>query len=138
LKGVVALSPTDAYAVGDYTPGDSNVRQPFVERWNGVSWQVVFVPTPSGFDRGTLLGVAASGAHDVRVLGSFFTGDSGNGHRMIGRWDGAAWQFVTSPSPADASFILLDTIASDRNGTFWAVGMYQGPTNLQTLVERCP
>jgi hypothetical protein len=138
LKGIVALSPTDAYAVGDYTPGDSNLRQPFVERWNGVSWQVVSGPTPSGFEAGTFLGVAASGSQDVRVLGSFFVGGSGNGSRMVGRWDGAAWQFVASPAPADAAFISLDAIASDRMGTFWAVGMYQGPTNLQTLVERCP
>jgi hypothetical protein len=82
--------------------------------------------------------VAASGPQDVRVLGSSFARGSGNGRRVIGRWDGDAWQFVASSAPAGAALIVLDTIASDRMGTFWVVGMYQGPTSLQTLVERRP
>jgi hypothetical protein len=41
LRGVVALSPTSAWAVGDYSPGPGITRNTLAEFWNGISWTVV-------------------------------------------------------------------------------------------------
>ena len=41
LRGVATISPTDAWAVGDYSPGPGDVLDTVVEHWNGVSWQLI-------------------------------------------------------------------------------------------------
>ncbi|HET8908320.1 MAG TPA: hypothetical protein VFN11_15290, partial [Ktedonobacterales bacterium] len=39
LRGIVALSPTDAWAVGDYTASNHTIRT-LIMHWNGTAWQV--------------------------------------------------------------------------------------------------
>jgi hypothetical protein len=130
LSGVVALSRTDAWAVGDSIGSDGNVR-PLILRWNGAAWQVV--PSPDA--PGSLLGVAAAGAYDVRAVGT----DATTGQALVEQWDGAAWHVVTSPIPSGATKSALHSVTADSAGSFWAVGSAQTAAGTsQTLIERCP
>jgi hypothetical protein len=130
LSGVVALSPTDAWAVGDYIGSDGKVR-PLILRWDGTAWQVVASPDAQG----SLSGVAASGTYDVRAVGS----DDTTGQALIEQWDGAAWHTIASPIPSGATKSALHSVAADSAGDYWAVGSSQNAAGTsQTLIERCP
>ncbi len=64
LLGVAAISTSDVWAVGDYSPGGQNL----VLQWNGTSWNIV----PSPFRRGAISGlsaVSADSATDVWAAG---------------------------------------------------------------------
>jgi hypothetical protein len=109
LYGVVALSTTNAWAVGQSTLAAVGNKQQFlespvqtlIEHWNGQSWQVVPSPnigTPSVFQRNVLYGVAALSATDIWTAGQFQLPDgSGSQLTLALHWDGAAWSI--SPVP---------------------------------------
>jgi hypothetical protein len=138
--GVVALSATNAWAVGRYALKNPMDNHPLIGHWDGTRWQIVVA---SADVYGELDSVAAAGANDVRAAGSLLTGSgasSGNGRRvpLIERWDGTAWQIVTSPEPSGALSGSL-SIATDGSGNYWAVGSSLTAANVyQTLTLHCP
>ncbi len=134
LSGVVALSATDAWAVGDYTASDHTNRA-LIVHWDGTSWNVVSSPD----EWGELLGVAAVGAQDVRAVGYHFTGSEGSVQTgIIERWNGAEWSVVESPMPQGAAHSNLAGIAADGAGGYWAVGLSSNADGIhQALIARC-
>lgn len=65
LYGVTALSPSDAWAVGDtYT----NRAVQLIEHWDGRAWAVVSSPDPS--PSSVLTGIAADSAHQIWAVGN--------------------------------------------------------------------
>lgn len=141
VQGVVALSPTDAWAVGSYGASGDQPPRPLIAHWDGTDWRLVSAPSSEGW----LRGIAALGPKDVRAVGGAPTVSGGGGVRaLIERWDGSAWKRVTGPSPiasATGESYLLG-IAPDSAGTFWAVGTARedtGPSGVfRTIVERSP
>jgi hypothetical protein len=134
LRGVVALSATDAWAVGEYTASDHTIRT-LIVHWDGTSWTVAASPDTWG----SLSGVAAAGAQDVRAVGHLAIGDSDNQHALIEQWNGSTWTVVTTPEPSGAANSGLSSIASDGAGGYWAVGAFApGGEDDQTLTEHCP
>ncbi len=133
LNGVVALSATDAWAVGGYTASDKT-QKAYVAHWDGTSWKVVSSPDVTG----GLVGVAAANANDVRAVGST-TSSTGTTVPLIEQWNGLAWQVATSPTPSGAGSSSLSDVTSDGAGGFWAVGSYADSNkNAQAFIERCP
>jgi hypothetical protein len=109
LYGVVALSPTSAWAVGlstlakvgtaQQSPGSP--VQTLIEHWDGQSWQVV--PSPnigptSASQRNVLYAVAALSASDVWTAGQFALPDgSGSQLGLALHWNGTAWSITAVP-----------------------------------------
>lgn len=122
LLGVAALSRTDAWTVGDATAEGGERREPLVLHWSGSVWQAVPSPLPSFASGGLLLAVAATKAHDVRVIGSFFAPDASVGEPWFQRWDGRQWHLAPSPVPQGVTSTGVNALAADRAGSFWAVG----------------
>ena len=61
LNGVTALSPTDAWAVGDYcVHSGCSFRDTLTLHWDGTAWSQVASPTPSSGPQNYLSGVAAT------------------------------------------------------------------------------
>jgi len=144
-SGVVALSASNAWAVGSYAIKNPIDSHPLIAHWDGTRWQIV-VANPDSY--GELDSLAAGGATDVRAAGTLITGSgasSGNGQAvpLIEQWNGAAWQIAPTPElPSGALFQGLH-IATDGAGNYWAVGSYLnavGKDQYQTLplILRCP
>jgi hypothetical protein len=98
---VAAISPTDAWAVGE-----QNLNQTVIEHWNGTAWTVV--PSPSLTASGVqdvLSGVSEIGSSDVWAVG--FSSNLGTGKTLAEHWDGTSWQIVPSANPGSGSNALI-------------------------------
>lgn len=135
-NGVVAVSATNAWAVGFYYRTNPVDRHPLIARWDGTRWTTVFSPNTSG----ELNSVAATDANDVRAAGSLLIGAGGNSRRIpfIERWNGGVWQIMSVPEPNGVMSGSLN-IATDGLGDYWAVGSYYDAARVyQPLILRCP
>jgi hypothetical protein len=117
LNGVVALGPTNAWAVGKGRNGAA-----LVERWNGTAWSVVPVPTPAGATSSQLSGISALSANDLWAVGSVATvvGTTVQGRTLVEHWNGTAWSIVTSRNATSSN--LLTGVAAVAGNNVWAVG----------------
>jgi hypothetical protein len=91
MNSVVAISRTDAWAVGGTEHGETPVNSPYVLHWTGAKWSAVTIPDSNGF---TSAQVAASSASNVWVLG---TDVNGSLNQKIFRFDGAHWHTMSVP-----------------------------------------
>ena len=124
LSGVVAISASNAWAVGFYEKSTTSFRT-LIEHWNGSAWKVV--PSPNA-DSGenTLDAVAAVSASDIWAVGyRHGPGGSGNGARktLVEHWNGQKWRIIPSPSPGPGRGDgFLFGVAVAPAGQPWAVG----------------
>ncbi len=134
LRGVFALSTTDAWAVGDYTASDHTIRT-LIAHWDGASWTV----TSSPDEWGELSGVAAVSARDVRAVGYHMVGAEGSAQiGIVEQWNGSAWSVTESPTSQGVTHSSLNAIAADGAGGYWAVGSYPNADSVpQALIARC-
>jgi len=93
LSDVVALSPDDAWAVGQsqWLKLDGNGRGPVVlfEHWDGRSWHIVPGPTLPIWYRSGVLAAAEDGS--AWAIGSCYLDN------FIARWNGSAWVAASHP-----------------------------------------
>lgn len=99
LADVVALSPTDAWAVGWTSNPASLDDRSFSMHWDGTSWTIVSTPQPGGASVDRLLAVDAAGPNDVWATGLYWDAQT-HGHSVVLRWDGKAWRRVTLGAPS--------------------------------------
>jgi hypothetical protein len=124
LGGVVAITASNAWAVGFYEKSTTSFRT-LVEHWNGSKWSVV--PSPNA-DSGenALAAVAAVSASDIWAVGyRHGPGAPGGGDRktLVEHWDGVKWRIVKSPSPGPARGDgFLFGVAAASADRAWAVG----------------
>jgi hypothetical protein len=114
---VVALSPTDVWAVGK-KQYEANHRVHFrasIEQWNGTSWNIVASPTTSDT---SLNGIAAISANDILAVGG------GTSTTLAEEWNGTSWSIISSPNPGDFSNGLSGVTALS-DGTVVAVGFQE-------------
>lgn len=108
LKGIVALSDNDAWAVG------SQSNQMLIEHWNGTQWSIVSSPTISGGCYNSLESVATISSTSVWAVGAC------TGSTLIEHWNGVQWSIVPSPSPYVDNVLTAVTAISDSD--VWAIG----------------
>lgn len=129
LYAASAVSASDVWAVGYSSAGSTT--SPLAERWNGKSWKIVSVPSPSGATGVNLYAVDAVSADDVWAVGyqqpSFTT--------VIEHWNGTSWSVVPSPDPAGASSSWLSGISGTSASDIWAVGYWGEGLTTSTLAE---
>ncbi|HYP40181.1 MAG TPA: hypothetical protein VEX13_07450, partial [Chloroflexia bacterium] len=110
LQDVVAVSPTSAWAIGNYTNGGES--RGLIEQWDGVRWNIV--PGQSNFAGYYLVAVDALSDSDIWVAGQ------ANGSLIL-HWDGVSWTRVPSPN---TGFTYLTDIDALSTNDVWAVGYY--------------
>jgi hypothetical protein len=117
LNGVVALSPTNAWAVGRGRNGAA-----LAEHWNGTAWATVQVPTPAGAASSQLSGISALSPSDMWAAGSVTTvvGTTVQTRTLVEHWNGTAWSIVTSRNATNSN--LLTGVAAVAANNIWAVG----------------
>ena len=121
LRGVVDISPTEAWAGGlinidteDKTPSQ------VIERWNGTEWNVFPGPQFASGDQPSINGMAGISATDIWTAGSMLTSDGGL-ESLFEHWDGTAWTAVTGPLHG-----FPEAISADAANDIWVVGYNPG------------
>ena len=132
LNGVIALSPGNAWAVGQYTDNISDYTEPLIEQWNGTNWTIVAGPKP-GAGEAALVSVSASSANSIWAVGNLIN-QFGYTQTLIEYWDGTTWSVVPSPNPGVLSNTLSGVTAISASNV-WAVGQYESNTSFNTLIE---
>jgi hypothetical protein len=126
LSGVVAITRTDAWAVG------SNIRHTVVLRWNGNSWSLVASPD-GGNQSNFLSGVAAAGTSDIWAVGNSAPAGS-DGVPLVENWNGTSWT-ASGGAPIRGEGYLASVAALASNDV-WAAGSLVVPGKYShTLIE---
>lgn len=130
LYGVVALSASNVWAVGEYDTGSR--FGPLIEHWDGAAWSVVPGPAGSGgVDR--LTAIAAVNPNDIWATGDVA---NPNSEPTAEHWDGTRWSVV----PVVTGFLdsRFSSVTAVSSNDVWAVG-YEVPSvqheHLYTLIE---
>jgi hypothetical protein len=111
LNGVVAVSATDVWAVGN-----SSTAGTLTEQWNGKTWTVVPSPNPAGVTSAQLHAVAAVSATDVWAVGQDSAGT------LTEQWNGKTWTVLPGPRPNGPDTPMLTGVAAVSATDVWAVG----------------
>jgi len=109
LTGVDARTPSDVWAVG--SSSDAAGPQPYVARFDGVSWRRVATPTIAG--GGELTDVVALSPSTVVAVGR------SNGAPLVLRWNGTSWTRETAPASSNP---FVTAAAAGGPNAVWAVG----------------
>ena len=126
LIGAAALSAGDAWAVGHYRAGSTQL--PLSIHWDGVATELLPMPTPPSSISGPnvmLYDVHAFASDDVWAVGSNPPASTGSAatETLVYHWNGSAWSIVPSAIGCCGSFgsqfYSIDGVSGDD---FWAVG----------------
>jgi hypothetical protein len=109
LAGVDARTPSDVWAVGSSRNADG--LQPYVARFDGISWRRV--PTPTLAGGGELTDVVALSPSTVVAVGR------SNGAPLVLRWNGTSWTRETTPGSSNP---FITGAAAGGANAVWAVG----------------
>jgi hypothetical protein len=131
LLGVVALGPSDVWAVGTFVTsgfGSSSL----VEHYDGTSWSVVSSPNGGSFN--TLFGIGSSSATDLWTVGNLANGPFPS--TLAEHGDGTTWTTASTPNPSSVGDRLF-AVAALSSANVWAVGSADiFPGKPEALVER--
>jgi hypothetical protein len=121
LTGVVAISPTDVWAVGEAL---------LVLHYDGVSWTKVSHPP---LEEGDLEGASATGPDDVWLAGGMES-ESGGEVPLTLHWDGTLLS-VVPPFVLDVDGSEFHSIAALSPTDVWAVGEYEDAAGGHTMTQ---
>src|SRR6266568_3666637 len=131
LNGVVALSTTNAWAVGQES-SYSNPNQALSEHWNGTSWSIV--PTPTVGTESAFNAVAQiPNTNHLWAVGNYLSG--GAYQTLTEYWNGNTWSVVASPSPG-TNGNGLQGVAAISATNVWAIGSYTSGNGDLNLIEQ--
>jgi hypothetical protein len=133
LQGVVALSPTSAWAVGNQNNNGGSLFQQVIEQWDGKEWRVFPNPTFPPNTEATLFAMASTSANDIWAIGNFVEIDKNLDFNLFEHWDGTAWTATTVQVPMN-SFQALSGASADATNDAWAVG-FQGISTPKILTK---
>ena len=121
LRGVAALSATDAWAVG-YSSGiqsEANIDT-LILHWDGATWSEVPSPNVALNAANQLFGIGAISARDIWAVGS------AGGGALAMHWDGTAWRVVPVEGNSGLSSEFLTGVSGSAGNDVWAVGQGRG------------
>lgn len=133
LNAVVALSPSDAWAVGDH--GNVNRSRTLIEHWNGNAWCTVKSPDPASGEN-VLNAVAAASPSDIWAVG-YSVSRVPHEHTLMLHWNGIRWSTVPSPDPSQLFGNQLAAVTAFSAKNAWAAGSYVSKSHFErNLVMR--
>jgi hypothetical protein len=142
LYGVTAVSPSDAWAVGEYLDSTTGDVDSLVLHWNGTVWTQVASPNPATSGN-TLSAVTGISATDAWAVGTYTNAATDASETFVVHWNGHSWSQVPSPNPAGVttygSQSVLNSVSAISPSDIESVGWYQtSPTSApaETLALR--
>jgi hypothetical protein len=121
FSGVVALSATNAWAVGTYNGQTSPAA--LVEHWNGKKWKLDTAPSP-----GPTQNVLNSVTRIPNTNAMWAVGRTET-QSLIEYWNGKKWSVVSAPGVGQ-----LFAVTALSAHSAWAVGSYYDGQNDNTLI----
>ena len=118
LDGLVAISPTEAWAAGLVGIGTANPNQ-VIERWDGAKWSVFPGPSFSPGDQPSIWDMTAVSANDIWAVGSLLVNNQLL-EALFEHWDGTAWTAYTGSFHG-----FFRAVSAEAANDIWAVG-YSG------------
>ena len=118
LRGVVALSANDAWAVG-YRGGNKIPLESFILHWDGGSWREVTSPNLSG-GANQLFSITAISAQDIWAVGN------AGGAPLAMHWNGNEWSVAPMGVSSGLSTERLTGVSGVGGNDVWAVGEGRG------------
>jgi hypothetical protein len=120
LRGVVALSAINAWAVG-YRGGTTTETpiEPFILHWDGANWSQVASPNIKG-RANQLFGITALSANDIWAVGG------AGGAPLALHWNGSLWSLISVVADAGLSSEKFTAVAGTASNDVWAVGDGKG------------
>ena len=85
LQGVVAISPTLAWAAGNVTDGAHPGQ--VIEQWNGTKWKLFPGPKFGKRERANVFAMTSSSANDVWAIGSLVNLGTGSVSPLFEHWN---------------------------------------------------
>ncbi|HUS14941.1 MAG TPA: FG-GAP-like repeat-containing protein [Chloroflexia bacterium] len=120
MGDVAAIAPNDVWAVGYYYP-ESGAHRTVTIHWNGTTWTRIASPNPGAYVS-RLFDVTAVSSNEVWAVGHYSNDGGATYHNLTMKWNGTAWNVVSSPSLGDYEGLNDVTVAGD--GELWAVGSW--------------
>jgi len=137
LNGVLALSRTDAWAVGESVTGDGGMpKYALIEHYDGTSWTLARrFPLADSI----LFGLTATSSTDVWAVGNYQHTDAVYSHTLLEHFDGSSiWAVVPTPyiEMANASFASIVSIP--QSGDLWLAGTFNNAVDTQAATFSRP
>jgi hypothetical protein len=123
LNGVVAISPTLAWAAGNLSNTNGTPGQ-VIEQWNGTTWSVFPGPKFAAGDQPSIFAMTSTSANDIWAIGSLLSDSGQLLSFLFEHWNGKQWT-ATSSISNDA---FLFGASADATNDVWAVG-FNGAEN---------
>jgi hypothetical protein len=120
LLGVSCASSSSCTAVGYANFGGA--YQSLAEAWNGSTWSVQSVPSPTGTLSSELTAVSCSASNACTAVGRYTTSTLAG--TLVERWNGTSWTVQASPNPVGASSSTLLGVSCTSSTACNAVGDY--------------
>ncbi len=151
FHGVSCSETSSCIAVG-YSLDRSDNSLTLVERWNGITWQILPSPNPRRATSSELDSVACVSASDCTAVGSVIGSRPLTLFTLAEHWNGSVWKLVTTPNAKRATMSGLDgveclgasdctavgtahfnadtafTLAEHWNGSVWKLVTTRNPT----------
>ena len=124
LTGVVDISPTLAWAVGNENNNGQSLFQQVIEQWDGKKWSVFPNPKFPPNSEAILFAMAPISANDIWAVGDFLQIDKNRDFNLFEHWDGTTWT-ATTVRVTKSPFESLSGASADASNDAWAVG-FQG------------
>ncbi len=120
LLGIVDISPTLAWAVGNEAQG-TNPPQQVIEQWNGTKWSIFTGPSFPPDSQAILSAITATSANDAWAVGEF--GEGQFAFELFEHFNGTAWtaQVIKAKNGQE-----MFGVSADAPNDAWAVGQQSG------------
>ena len=119
LRAISCTSSTACTAVGSYYTGSANTV--LAMRWNGISWAIQSVPTPSGSTHSGLHGVSCSSSTACTAVGYSETG-VGERSALAESWNGSTWTIQSTAKRTGTTWATLQDVSCTSASACTAVG----------------
>jgi hypothetical protein len=110
----------------------------FSERWNGSSWSIVTMPSPSRVAHSFLGGVACTSTSACIAVGNTSNSVPSPTGTLAERWNGTRWRIMSIPDPPGAPGAYLPTVSCPSASLCFAAGSSANSSGFPTatIVER--
>jgi hypothetical protein len=135
LNGVLALSRTNAWAVGESVTGYNIANYPLIEHYDGSSWTVASAfPLADGI----LFGITAITSTDVWAVGRYQHTDAVYSHTLLEHFDGSSWTVVPTPYIEMANASFASVVPIPQTGYLWLAGTFNNAADTQAATLSRP